>query len=240
MTTEKQIEVLSDTPAVVQRALELVLERVHTAIAQRGLCTLALSGGSTPKPLYEKLATQDLPWEKIHVFWGDERYVPATHPDSNEGMARKVWLDHVAIPPGNIHAMPTQAANPADAAAQHNAELKDFFQVGDGEFPAFDVILLGMGDDGHTASLFPYTEALAVRDRLVTLGNKDGVPRITFTAPLINQARCVLFLVAGANKRPALAQIFSTTCDLQKYPSGMIQPAGELWWLLDQAAGAEL
>ncbi len=240
MTTEKQIEVLSDTAAVVQRALELLLERVQTAIAQRGLCTLVLAGGSTPKPLYEKLATQDLPWDKIHIFWGDERYVPATHPDSNEGMARKAWLDHVAIPPGNIHAMPTQAANPADAAAQHNTELKDFFQVGDGEFPAFDVILLGMGDDGHTASLFPYTEALAVRDRLVTLGNKDGAPRITFTAPLINQARCVLFLVAGANKRPALAQVFSTTCDLQHYPSGMIQPVGELWWLLDQAAGAEL
>jgi 6-phosphogluconolactonase len=244
-TTTKQIEVLSDTAAVVQRALVLVLERIRMAIAQRGFCTLVLAGGSTPKPLYEKLAAESLPWDKIHIFWGDERYVPADHPDSNEGMARKAWLDHVAIPAENIHAMPTQAESPADAAAQHDAELQGFFQltaaqVAAGEFPAFDVILLGMGDDGHTASLFPHTAALRVSDRLVTLGNKDGTPRITFTFPLINHARCVLFLVAGANKRPALAQVFSTQCDTQQYPSGRIAPVGELWWLLDQAAGAEM
>ncbi len=244
-TKTQHIEVLSDTAAVVQRALELVLEQVQTAIAQRGLCTLVLAGGSTPKPLYEKLAAENLSWDKIHIFWGDERYVPVGHPDSNEGMARKAWLDHVAIPPENIHAMPTQAESPAEAAAQHDAELRDFFQltaaqVAAGEFPAFDVILLGMGDDGHTASLFPHTAALQVRDRLVTLGNKDGAPRLTFTVPLINQARCVMFLVAGANKRPALAQVFSAECDTQQYPSGQIAPVGELWWLLDQAAGAEM
>lgn len=115
-----------------------------------------------------------------------------------------------------------------------------FFQVQPGEFPAFDLILLGIGDDGHTASLFPHTEALNVRDRLITVGNKDGQPRITFTAPLINHARCVIFVVAGASKRPALAQVFAPTADDQTYPSRLIQPQGELWWLLDEAAGLEL
>ncbi len=238
MTTTKRVEVLTDTAAVVQRALVLVVERMQAAIAERGQCTIALAGGSTPKPLYEQLAAQALPWDKVHVFWGDERYVPATHPDSNEGMARKAWLDQVPIPAGNIHAMPTQAADPAAAAVQHDAELQAFFGVAAGEFPAFDIILLGMGDDGHTASLFPHTAALQVRDRLITVGDKDGNPRLTFTAPLINHARSVLFLVAGANKRPALAQVFSPDCDLDQYPSGRIQPNGELWWLLDAAAGA--
>jgi 6-phosphogluconolactonase len=239
-TPHKRVEVLENTPAIVQRALTLVVDRIQAAIAQRGLCTLALAGGSTPKPLYEQLASQDLPWDKLHIFWGDERYVPVDHPDSNAGMARQAWLNHVPIPAANIHQMPTHPADPAAAAAQHDAELQTFFRVGPGEFPSFDIILLGMGDDGHTASLFPHTPALQVGDRGITVGDKDGNPRLTFTAPLINAARAVLFLVAGANKRPALAQVFSPDCDTAQYPSGLIRPVGELWWLLDEAAGAEI
>ena len=232
----KNIEVLPDKAALVQRSLALVLERLQDAIAERGMASIALSGGSTPKPLYEAMAKQNLPWDKLHIFWGDERYVPADHPDSNEGMARTAWLNKVPIPAANIHPMPTYESDPAIAADRHEQELQQVFQVQTGEFPTLDVILLGMGDDGHTASLFPHTEALQVRDRLVTVGNKDGQPRLTFTAPFINQARCIIFLVAGASKRPALTQIFAPEADSTSYPSRLIQPQGELWWLLDQAA----
>lgn len=233
----KNVEVLPDKAALVQRSLALVLEKLQSAIAERGMASIALSGGSTPKPLYEALAEQDLPWEKLHIFWGDERYVPPDHPDSNEGMARAAWLNKVPIPAANIHPMPTNEADPATAAQRHNQELQQIFQVSPGEVPSLDVILLGMGDDAHTASLFPHTEALQVRDRLITVGNKDGQPRITFTAPLINQAQCVIFIVAGASKRPALTQVFALEADETTYPSRLIQPQGELWWLLDRAAG---
>lgn len=236
----KQVEVLPTMTALIERALELVLAQMHSSISERGQCTIALSGGSTPKPLYEAIASQNLPWEKIHVFWGDERYVPPDHPDSNQGMARCAWLDKVNIPAANIHPMPTLAGDPAADASKHEAELREFFTSAPGEFPRLDIILLGMGDDGHTASLFPHTEALLVSDRLITVGNKDGQPRLTFTAPLINAARCVIFVVAGANKRPALAQVFAPQGDEMTYPSRLIQPAGELWWLLDDSAGEEL
>lgn len=236
----KQLRILPDKATLISEALSCVIEKIQTAIQERGICTLALAGGSTPKPLYEALASQSLPWEKIHIFWGDERYVPADHPDSNQKMARQAWLDHVALPAPNIHPMPTHRHDPADDAQHHETELQQFFQVQPGEFPVFDIILLGMGDDGHTASLFPKTEALQVSDRLVTVGSKDGQPRLTFTFPILNHARCVIFLVAGENKRPALAQIFADEADESLYPARAVQPQGELWWFLDQAAGAEL
>lgn len=234
---QKTVEVLPSASALTQRALEVVLAHLEAAIAAHGHFTIALSGGSTPKPLYEAIAAQDLPWDKIHVFWGDERYVPPNHPDSNERMARQAWLDQVPIPAANIHPMPTDAEDPAIAAQAYNRHLQEFFGSAPSEFPAFDLILLGMGDDGHTASLFPHTEALQVNDRLITVGNKDGQPRITFTVPLINAARCVMFVVAGASKQPALSEIFAPEADAMNYPSRLIQPQGELWWLLDAAAG---
>lgn len=236
----KIVEVLPDKVSLLKRSLEVVLSKMQAAIQEHGRCAIALAGGGTPKPLYEALSTQDLPWEKVHVFWGDERYVPADHPDSNQGMARSAWLDKVDIPAANIHPMPTDGATPAADAEKHEAQLREFFGTAVGEFPQFDVILLGIGDDAHTASLFPHTDALQVKDRLVTVGNKDGQPRITFTAPLINHAHCVIFLVAGASKRPALAQIFAPDADALTYPARLIQPQGELWWLLDESAGQEL
>lgn len=238
--TEMPTEILSDRDHLVHRAKTLIVERIESAIAQRGQCTLALAGGGTPKPIYEKLAQHHLPWEKIHIFWGDERYVSADHPDSNQKMAREAWLNHVEIPSQNIHPMPTSAGNPEADAQKHEQELKGFFQVQEGEFPSLDVILLGIGDDGHTASLFPQTAALTVRDRLITVGNKGDSQRLTFTAPFINQGKCVIFLVAGANKRQALQQIFASQGDFREYPARLIQPQGELWWLLDQQAGAEI
>ncbi|MGB3266417.1 MAG: 6-phosphogluconolactonase [Microcoleus sp.] len=234
---KKAVEVLANREQLIERSLAVVLSQIAAAVAERGICTIALAGGSTPEPLYRSIASQDLPWDKIHVFWGDERYVPPEHPDSNQKMARLAWLDRVNIPASNIHPMPTGTGDPEADARAHQTELQQFFKVSGGEFPAFDIILLGIGDDAHTASLFPGTPALQVRDALVTVGNKDGQPRITFTVPLINRARCVIFIVAGASKQPALAQIFAPAADPTTYPARLVQPEGELWWLLDAAAG---
>ena len=231
------IEVLSDKTKLIARTQEIVSSKIKSAIANKGRCSIALAGGGTPKPLYESLATQDLPWDKIHIFWGDERYVPADHPDSNQLMARQAWLDRVAIPQENIHPMTTDSNSPEADAAKHEQELREFFALSDGEFPVFDLILLGIGDDAHTASLFPHTPVLQESQRAIAVGDKSGQPRITFTVPLINQADCVLFLVAGANKINALDRIFSSDADRMAYPARLIQPQGELWWLLDETAG---
>ena len=237
---EKFLEILPNKSSLVQRALSLTLEKLKAAIDERGQCTLVLSGGSTPKPLYEAMAKQAFPWEKLHVFWGDERYVPRDHPDSNQRMARDAWLNQVPIPPANIHPMSTEGDSPMLDAAAYEQDITHFFDTPPGELPCFDLILLGMGDDGHTASLFPKTAALTVRDRLVTVGEKDRQPRLTLTVPLLNQARCILFLVAGKNKCPALAQVFASEADNNLYPSRLIQPKGEIWWILDSAAGSQL
>lgn len=233
------VEILGDVPTLIQRSLALIVEKLQAAIATHGKATIALSGGSTPKPLYEAIAQQNLPWDKIHVFWGDERYVPADHPDSNLNMTQKAWLSKVSILAANVHPMPTSESDPAIAAQKYEQHLRQVLNSPNA-VPALDVILLGMGDDGHTASLFPRTEALKVRDRLVAVGNKDGQVRLTFTVPLINQAKDVIFLVAGSSKQNALSQIFSPTADPIDYPAKFIQPQGTLWWLLDEAAGEVL
>ncbi|MEC4892225.1 MAG: 6-phosphogluconolactonase [Oscillatoria sp. PMC 1051.18] len=237
---KKVVEVLPDKQGLIERSLSLILAKIQAAIAERGICTIALAGGSTPKPIYQAIATQNLPWDKIHVFWGDERYVPPDRPDSNQKMTREAWLNKVKIPAANIHPMPTLGADPQADAAKHDTELREFFGIEPGEYPIFDLILLGMGDDGHTASLFPHTEALSVSDRLVTVGNKDGEPRLSFTVPLINHARCVIFIVAGANKQTALERVFAPEASELTYPARLIAPTGELWWLLDESAGANL
>ncbi len=235
---EFSLKVLPDLNALSEYAAAAVIAVCREAIAQRDYCTIALAGGSTPKLLYEKLAQQDLPWDKIHIFWGDERYVSASHPDSNEGMARRAWLDRVPFPAKNLHPMPTQAQDPAESAQLYEAHLRAFF--GDPEIPAFDLILLGLGDDGHTASLFPHTDVLNVCDRLIGVGYRGQDPRLTFTIPLINQAQCVMFLVAGQSKRPALQAIFSDSANPFDYPARFIHPQGQLHWLLDKAAGEGL
>ncbi|MGB3138131.1 MAG: 6-phosphogluconolactonase [Nodosilinea sp.] len=238
------IEILPNKPALVERALALVVDAIRSAVADHDYCTLALAGGSTPKPLYSSLAEQALPWEKLYVFWGDERYVPLDNSTSNAGMAKAAWLDRVPIPPDHILITPTLGDDPVASASQYDAMVKSVFGGLQGtspdQIPEFDIILLGMGDDGHTASLFPHTAALAVADRLVTVGSKGGDPRITFTAPLINNSRQVLFLVAGADKQSALAQVFAASGDDSLYPSRLIRPQGELRWLLDRQAVGDL
>ena len=175
------VEVLSDKSALIERCRAVMLETIENAIAARGKATLALSGGSTPKPLYASLTKANLPWDQLYIFWGDERYVPHDHERSNVRMTRGALLNHVPIPASIIFPMPTSAGNPATDAATYEQTLKQFFKLKDKEFPAIDFVLQGMGDDGHTASLFPHTDALTVSDRLITVGNQNGDPRITFT-----------------------------------------------------------
>ncbi|MEO0646590.1 MAG: 6-phosphogluconolactonase [Cyanobacteria bacterium J06650_10] len=232
------VEILTDKVALIERAHELTIETVQNAIATRGKATLALSGGSTPKPLYASLIRAELPWDKIFIFWGDERYVPHDHEKSNVRMTRETWLNHVPIPAENVFPMPTNANDPEADAQKYDKTLQTFFQLSPGEFPAIDFVLQGMGDDGHTASLFPQTQALDVTDRLITVGNHNGEPRITFTAPLINNGKKVVFLVAGENKQSALSQVFSADAAPKAYPSKLIQPENGPHWLLDAAAGA--
>ncbi|NJK41518.1 MAG: 6-phosphogluconolactonase [Acaryochloridaceae cyanobacterium SU_2_1] len=232
-----QVEIFPDLTSLIDCALVLTLAAINRAISTDDRCTLVLAGGNTPKPLYEKLADLTLPWEKIHIFWGDERYVPISHTDSNAGMAMAAWLNHVPIPAENIHPMPTAGSPQADAQA-YDQHLQDFFGLGPADFPCFDLVFLGLGPDGHTASLFPHTAALEIKDRNVTLGQKDQEPRITLTVPVLNQAQSILFLVTGSNKQEALSQIFAPVGDSALFPARLIQPTkGELVWLLDEAAG---
>lgn len=229
----QRIEILSDKTALIERSLDLITDRIITTLAHQDHFTMALAGGSTPKPIYEGLAKKELNWSKIQIFWGDERYVSPDHPDSNEGMARQAWLNLVKFPETNIHGTPTTSGNPDQDAQKYENVIREVFNCPAPQIPVFDLILLGMGDDGHTASLFPHTNALKVSDRLVTVGNKGNDSRITFTLPLINQARCVMFVVSRESKRPALTQVLAEEGDGLSYPSRLIQPQGELIWLLD-------
>ena len=230
----RQIEIWNDMAEIAARAMFLCQHAYDEAIAKGKRFTIAATGGSSPRVLYELLATKDWDWTQVHVFWGDERYVPVTDPQSNEGMTRQLWLDHVAIPASNIHGVLTNADDPAIAAVQYEQHIQEFFGVSAGEIPQFDLILLGMGDDGHTASLFPHTKALKVSDRLVTVGNKDGQPRITMTVPLINQAKEIIFMIEGKAKAKALSAVLAPQGDVNQYPSRLI--TGNVILLCDRVA----
>ena len=217
------------------------------AIAARGRFSVALSGGSTPRPLYEHLAREELaswlPWSSVHVFWGDERCVAPDHPDSNFAMAREALLDHVPIPPVNVHRIRGEM-DPTEAAAVYERTLRQFFVPGqEGEICTFDLVLLGMGNDGHTASLFPGSEPLEEQSRWVAAHYADQGRgwRITLTPPAINAARHVIFLVSGAAKAKILQQVFAGARQPHPLPAQVIAPnSGELLWLIDSAAAALL
>ncbi len=201
------------------------------AIERRGRFIVALSGGSTPRPTYALLAEEpfssQIDWSRVHLGWGDERCVPPTHPDSNYRMAREALLDHVDIPAENIHRIRGELGA-VRAAAAYRAELDDLL----GQDGRFDLILLGMGADGHTASLFPGTPALAERQKTVVAVHVEELDawRVTLTLPVINSARHVTFLVSGASKAEALARVR----DGEPLPAGLVQPRGQLIWIVDQ------
>lgn len=230
----RQVEIWNDRAEIASRALLLCQLAYNDAIAKSDRFTIVAAGGSTPRVLYELLKSKDWDWSKVHVFWGDERYVPVTDPQSNEGMTRNAWLDHIAIPATNIHGIPTNANDPSAAALQYEQHIQAFFGIDAGVFPQFDLVLLGMGDDGHTASLFPHTPALKVNDRLVTVGEKDGQPRITMTVPLINKAKEIVFMIEGIAKAKALKAVLAPSGDVNQYPSRLI--TGNTIWLCDRTA----
>ncbi len=230
-----------DTPGDLADAVARAIVDVARECARlRGRFWWALSGGSTPRAVYECLARKphidDMPWDRTFVFFGDERAVPADHPDSNFRMASEAMLAHVPIPRENVFRVVDAHAGADRAAADYERAMRAAW--GDAGIPAFDLILLGIGEDGHTASLFPGTEALGVEDRLVTVGMKDDSPRVTFTYSLLNHADRVWFLAVGKSKASVIAEVFSGGSDL---PAAHVRPSrGESLWWLDQAAAANL
>ena len=227
----------------MEAAAALVVDRAAEAIAARGVFTIALAGGSTPKPVYERLASADraasIDWSRVHVFFGDERCVPPDDPQSNYRMAREAVLSRVPIPNHNIHRI--RGEDPPDAAAQA-AERSLRGLCPDAAVPSLDIVLLGLGDDGHTASLFPGTAALRETSRLVVPQYVDKLRcwRVTFTAALINAARHVAFLVEGAGKATTLQAVTEGPFQPDVLPSQLVQPAGGVDWLVDVAAASRL
>jgi len=234
-----RIDVSPDPAALAQRVAQWI---VDLACAAPGTFAIALSGGSTPKRLYQLLAAAPLrdqmPWRRVHLFWGDDRFVPWDSPDSNYAMARDAMLAHVPVPPDNIHGIPF-ADSPAEAAQAYERVLKGHYGADtlDPGRPIFDVVLLGMGPDGHTASLFPGKPALAERRRWVVDVPEPGlaphVPRITLTFPALNSARSAAFVAAGADKAAMMHRVLAGERDL---PAACIAPVGELVWFVDRAA----
>jgi 6-phosphogluconolactonase len=235
----REIETYPDAASLVAAAAQKIADRIIEAVDRSGYCTIALAGGNTPAPVYRQLAERDLPWDKLIVAWGDERYVPLEHPDRNEAMARRSLLAAVPIPANQILSVPTELGDPAATAVAYGKLLADTFaKFGKtaAPMPVFDIVLLGMGDDGHTASLFPHTAALDVKDSAVTVGNFGDRQRITLTYPAINAADCIMFLVTGENKRTALKAVWAEEGDSGLYPSRGIANAGTLYWLVSQEA----
>lgn len=240
--------IAADQGALAREAAERFVAIAKSAVARTGRFTVALSGGSTPKLLYALLAAEpyrsSLPWRQAHVFWGDERCVPPDHPDSNFGLAKATLLDRVPIPADQVHRMQAERDDLDGTARQYEAEIAWTFAVSrTGEPPAFDLILLGLGPDGHTASLFPYTEALRETRRWVV---RNFVPelranRLTLTAPILNRGRTILFLVSGAGKAAIIHEVLEGQPNPEQLPAQLIRPKkGRLIWLLDTGAAGRL
>jgi 6-phosphogluconolactonase len=235
--SEARLEILADPEALSRRVADQMLA---IATAKEGLVAISLSGGSTPKLLYQHLAEPPyrdaFPWSRTHWFWGDERVVPHDNELSNYRMVREAMLSRAPIPAANIHPVPTEGVSPDATATLYERELKSFYDADrlDPDRPLFDVTLLGLGPDGHTASLFPGTAVLAERDRWVAavIGAKSEA-RITLTYPALESSRYVAFLVAGKDKREILARYRHNDAAL---PATRLRPVGALWLFADTAA----
>lgn len=236
------IQTFANAEELVAAAAELLIATAEESVADSGRFVLALSGGSTPKALYRALAAPPLrdrvPWQQTTVLWGDERYVASTDADSNQRMARESLLDHLDLAVSQVLPFPTEADDPQADAAAYEATLRAALS---GDPPEIDLVLLGMGPDGHTASLFPGTTALDEQERVVaaTYVEKLAAWRLTMTLPLINHARVAAFLVAGADKAEAARSVLNPRPDEDVLPAALINP-GRLYWLLDAAAATGL
>jgi 6-phosphogluconolactonase len=243
-----EVEIFSDKTELVRAEAERFVALARDATATRGRCLVALSGGSTPRPLYELLATAPyatrVDWARIHLFWGDERCVPPDHPDSNYRMTREALIDHVPLPPENVHRIRGEDP-PEPAAIQYEATLREFFGSGDAPARTFDMVLLGMGRDGHTASIFPGSPATKETHRWampVHVTAPRDMWRVTLTTVVLNAAADVTFLVAGADKAPRLHEVLEPSEGRSPVlPAELVKPIrGGLHWMIDAAAGAEL
>jgi 6-phosphogluconolactonase len=236
-----QVEVVADATALAQTAARRLIERVRRG----NRAAVCLTGGSSPLGLYRLLAENpsrnEVPWARVHWFMGDDRFVPESDPLSNMGAARRTFLDSVSAPPQNIHPIPTAASDPADAARRYADELKQFYGADrlDQGRPLFDLVLMGLGPDGHTASLFPHSTELEERQRWVVGVPKAGmepfVPRVTLTFPALASTREMLFLVDSANKRQILGRVLAG----EDLPAHRAYAQGDLVWLIIRAAAPE-
>ena len=243
LNASPDLRVYADLAELNRRAAEAVAATIKNAVRTNGTCSLVLSGGSTPRTLYSILASQchaQIPWSHVHVFWGDERYVPTDDSRSNYRMAKETLLDHVPCPAANIHPMPTHCSNADVAARDYEATLRSHFV---GEWPGFDLVLLGLGGDGHTASLFPGSLALAEKTRWVVATTAPVEPRLrlTLTLPALTAATTIYVLVAGSNKAPALRHVLEGVGDWIRYPAAGVRlgAATVVWWA-DREAAAPL
>ena len=238
------VTIFKDTSYLSQKAAELFVEAAQEAVQKNGRFVVALTGGSSPKQLYQLLAQapyrDQVPWQQTYIFWGDERWVPLTDERSNAKMAKELLLDKVPVPQEQIFPMWADM-EPEAYAQKYEQILRDLFKD---QEPAFDLILLGMGDDGHTASLFPHTEVLQEQEKWVDAYylKPQSMHRITLTAPLLNQANRILFMTFGENKAKALYEVLEGERNPQEYPSQLIQPkqGGEIYWYVDDKAASKL
>ena len=245
--TQPEIRVVSDGAALAELAARLFVEAAAASIAARDDFAVALSGGSTPRAMFQRLAQtplrEQVDWSKLHVFWGDERAVPPDSPESNYHMARQALLAHVPVPDDQIHRMQGEL-DPYRAAADYEAVLRQVFQLGQQpRLPVFDLQLLGIGSDGHTASLFPGTPALHERGRLCVANPVPQLQttRLTLTPPVITASALVLVLAAGAEKAEAVARAIQGEWDFDTTPSQLLRHSeGRVVWLLDPEAAADL
>lgn len=241
-----EVRVLPDAEALARAAADLFAHLTIEAVTLRGRAIVALSGGTTPRRMGELLATpparERVPWNRLEIFWGDERWVPQDDAESNAGVARRTFLDRVPLPPTQVHPFSTDLPDPATAARAYAARIQEIIGAGEG-VPRFDLVLLGMGDDGHTASLFPGTAALSEHDTWVVANHVPELEtvRLTLTVPVLNGGREVVFLVGGAGKAEALAAVLEGPEATSRLPAQLIRPVdGHLLWLVDRDAASQL
>ncbi len=243
-----KIQIVDNAEALSTAAAETIVEHLRSALQTRDAYSIALSGGSTPRGLYALLADdsewrRQIPWNRVHFFWGDERHVPPDHPDSNYRMAFETLLSKVPVPPQNIHRMRAEDPDAEKAAEDYVREIRRFFNIASGEIPRFDCVLMGIGSDGHTASLFPGTSALNEHKRLVTATWVEKLRsfRITLTLPVFNNADLILFVVSGSHKADILKAVLESDRKREPYPAQRIQPKhGSMLWLVDRQASKSL
>src|SRR5258708_32377452 len=248
MTSNREIRILADAKRMAQTAAAEFLEVARGAVSEKDSFSVALAGGSTPKALYGLLAGNPLlqakvPWSKIQFFLGDERHVTPAHPESNFRMAKEAMFAKAPIDTQQVHRIKAEKRNAAEAAAQYEDDLRASFGLAADQLPGFDLVLLGMGPEGHTASLFPGTQALQEERRLVVSNwvGKLYTDRITLTPPVLNNAARVIFMVHGEEKAPALKAVLEGPFEPEQLPAQIIQPKqGKVLWLVDPSAASML